>query len=93
MILIPRPLGTELYIQSIEICVPVGENKSVFGSILCCFQTFRDALFLNSKATCQTRCHYSNTIMGAMAYQSSASRLFTPFIQVQIKENSKASRH
>ena len=38
--------------------------------------------------------HHNEVIMGAMASQTPASRLFTqPFIQVQIKENTKAPRH
>ena len=38
--------------------------------------------------------NYSDIIMGAMASQITASRLFTqPFIQVNIKENIKAPRH
>ena len=38
--------------------------------------------------------HYSDVIIGAIASQSPASRLFTqPFIQAQIKENIKAPRH
>ena len=40
------------------------------------------------------RTHYNDVIMGAMRLKSPASRLFAqPFIQVQIKENIKASRH
>ena len=38
--------------------------------------------------------HYNDVIMGAMASQSPASRLFTqPFFRVHIKENIKAPRH
>ena len=38
--------------------------------------------------------HYGDVIMGAIASQITASRLFTqPFIQTQIKENIKAPRH
>ena len=38
--------------------------------------------------------YYINVIMTTMASQTPASRLFTqPFIQTQIKENIKASRH
>ena len=38
--------------------------------------------------------HYSDAIMGVVASQMTASRLFTqPFIQAQIKENIKAPRH
>ena len=38
--------------------------------------------------------HYSDVIMGTMALKSPVSRLFTqPFIQAQIKENTKAPRH
>ena len=39
--------------------------------------------------------HYGDVIMGAMASQiTSLSPLFTqPFIQAQIKENTKAPRH
>ena len=38
--------------------------------------------------------HYSDVIMGTMASQSLASRLFSqPFIQAQVKENTKAPHH
>ena len=38
--------------------------------------------------------HYNDIIMSAMASKSPVSRLFTqPFIQAQIKENTKAPRH
>ena len=38
--------------------------------------------------------HYNDVIMSAMRLKSPASRLFTqPFIQAQIKENTKAPRH
>ena len=42
--------------------------------------------------TCEK--HYNDAIMGAMASQSPALRVFTqPFIQLQIKENVKAPLH
>ena len=46
------------------------------------------------KVTTQNELHYKDVIMGVMASQIPASRLFTqPFIQAQVKENIKAPRH
>ena len=47
---------------------------------------------LNTFVTIKT--HYSDVIMGAMAYQiTSLTIAYSPFIQAQIKENIKAPRH
>ena len=69
--------------------VPLRKNPPITGG----FPSQRDSNAFPCHDFIKVDSHYSDVIMGAMAYQITGISIDQPFVHAQIKENIKAPRH